>query len=60
MRDRINFKCLLQGFSCSRLPYFTDEEVRLVKGSADFLGINFYGEVKIRAVPVQWDGEVSF
>lgn len=59
MRDRVDFKSLFQGFSRSRLPYFTDEEVRLVKGSADFLGINFYGEIDIRSAD-SWTKGVSF
>lgn len=59
MRNRIDFKSLFQGFSRSRLPYFTDKEVQLIKDSADFLGINFWREFKIRAEEI-WKGEVSF
>lgn len=58
MRNRIDFKSLFQGFSRSRLPYFTNKEVQLIKNSADFLGINFCGEFKIRTAEV-WD-RVSF
>ncbi|XP_022119648.2 myrosinase 1-like [Pieris rapae] len=29
-------------FSSSRLPVFTEEEKKLVKGSADFCGVNYY------------------
>lgn len=60
MKDRINFKSLLQGFSRSRLRDFTDKEMQLIKNSADFLGINFCGEFKIRATEV-WDRDrISF
>ncbi|KAL6444138.1 hypothetical protein ACFW04_001817 [Cataglyphis niger] len=59
MRNRIDFKSLFQGFSRSRLPYFTDKEVQLIKNSADFLGINFWREFKIRAEE-KWKGEASF
>lgn len=60
MRNRIDFKSLFQGFSRSRLPYFADKEVQLIKNSADFLGINFCGEFKIRAAEV-WDRDrISF
>lgn len=59
MRDRINFKSIYQGFSRSRLPYFTDKEMRFIKGSADFLGINFYGNIKVRSEEV-WEKKASF
>ncbi|XP_026825709.1 LOW QUALITY PROTEIN: myrosinase 1 [Ooceraea biroi] len=48
MRDRVETSKVSSKDSPVRMPYFTDEEVRLVKGSADFFGINFYGEVDIR------------
>ncbi|XP_056630382.1 lactase/phlorizin hydrolase-like [Diorhabda sublineata] len=31
-----------QGFEKSRLPVFTDEQVEFIKGTADFLGVNYY------------------
>lgn len=31
-----------QGYSTSRLPEFTPEEIELVKGSSDFYGFNHY------------------
>lgn len=30
----------LEGFSTSRLPKFTDEEVALIKGTSDFYSLN--------------------
>ncbi|CAG0888912.1 unnamed protein product [Cyprideis torosa] len=42
MRLRIDRKSEEQGFSQSRLPYFTEEEKDMISGTADFLGINYY------------------
>lgn len=42
MKDRIANYSSIQGFSRSRLPEFTKEQIELVKKSADFLGVNFY------------------
>ncbi|XP_052747121.1 lactase/phlorizin hydrolase [Bicyclus anynana] len=42
MRERIAAKSFEQGFFRSRLPEFSPEEVELIKGSSDFLGINHY------------------
>jgi len=39
---KIGEKSAQQGFNQSRLPEFTAEQKSLVRGSADFLGINHY------------------
>lgn len=42
VRERINNMSRQQGFIRSRLPYFTKEEIKALKGSSDFFSINFY------------------
>ncbi|CAK1540355.1 unnamed protein product [Leptosia nina] len=42
MRSRIDAISKLQHFPRSRLPSFTKDEVEMIKGSADFLGLNHY------------------
>ena len=42
MRSKIDEKSSAQGLPESRLPHFTDEESAIIKGSADFLGLNIY------------------
>ncbi|KAL3857520.1 hypothetical protein ACJMK2_012180 [Sinanodonta woodiana] len=42
MRSKIGNKSLHQGFNRSRLPTFTEAEKNEIKGSYDFLGLNFY------------------
>ncbi|XP_053610113.1 myrosinase 1-like [Plodia interpunctella] len=42
MRKRIDEKSRVQNFARSRLPHFTANEVRSIKGSFDFLGLNHY------------------
>jgi len=42
MREKIDAKSKAQGFEESRLPTFTPEEVEMVAGSSDFIGLNFY------------------
>jgi len=42
MREKIDTKSAAQGFPESRLPTFTEEELSMISGSADFLGINLY------------------
>lgn len=40
--DRIGNRSQEEGFSKSRLPAFTDEEIEYINGTVDYLGINHY------------------
>uniref|UniRef100_A0A2A4ISU7 beta-glucosidase n=1 Tax=Heliothis virescens TaxID=7102 RepID=A0A2A4ISU7_HELVI len=42
VRERVNNMSREQGLSESRLPYFTDEEIKALRGSSDILGVNHY------------------
>ena len=42
VRDIIGNRSLAQGFENSRLPIFSMEEKTMLKGSADFFGLNMY------------------
>ncbi|KAK9736680.1 Glycosyl hydrolase family 1 [Popillia japonica] len=42
MKSRIEAQSQEEGFLSSRLPSFTDEEIQIIRGSADFLGLNHY------------------
>ncbi|KAJ8727485.1 hypothetical protein PYW07_001604 [Mythimna separata] len=53
VRERINNMSREQGYSRSRLPYFTDEEVKALRGSADFLGLNHYTTQLLSPSPME-------
>nr|AEW67361.1 beta-glucosidase [Coptotermes formosanus] len=42
MKEWLGKKCKEEGYSRSRLPSFTKEEIELVRGTWDYLGINHY------------------
>ncbi|XP_044728621.1 myrosinase 1-like [Chrysoperla carnea] len=42
VKENVAMVSQLQGLKKSRLPEFTKEEIEYIKGSADFLGINYY------------------
>ncbi|XP_018321395.1 myrosinase 1 [Agrilus planipennis] len=42
MSDRIEYVSKAENFSESRLPPFTKEEIKLIRGSYDFFGFNYY------------------
>ncbi|XP_023935495.2 myrosinase 1-like [Bicyclus anynana] len=47
--ERVAKKSAEQGYPSSRLPAFTDEERKYVRGSSDFFGVNHYTSVLISA-----------
>lgn len=49
MRIEINVKSVLQGYRESRLPIFTQEEINLIRGSVDFIGINFFTSYNVQS-----------
>lgn len=42
MKDRIERFSYFENLTCSRLPKFTKAEIKFIRGSADFLGLNHY------------------
>nr|AOY34571.1 beta-glucosidase [Coptotermes formosanus] len=42
VKDRIARNSAAQGYTVSRLPLFTPKQVEYIRGTADFLGVNFY------------------
>lgn len=47
MIDRIRNLSREQGFTRSRLPEFTKNEIQRIRGTADFFGINHYTSVLV-------------
>nr|XP_022342919.1 uncharacterized protein LOC111136393 isoform X1 [Crassostrea virginica] len=56
MKNQVDKKSREQGLEKSRLPKFTDDEKRVIQGSADFLGLNHYTTNLIS--PVNYPPEV--
>lgn len=48
MIDRIGVLSNQQGFSKSRLPVFTKQEIERIRGTSDFFGINSYTSVLVQ------------
>lgn len=60
MKERIANYSRVQGFARSRLLSFTKEQIRDVRGSADFLGINYYTYEVLKAPNASETLEVSY
>lgn len=48
MIDRIDALSLEQGFTKSRLPKFSTEEIESLKNTSDFFGINTYTSILVK------------
>ncbi|XP_047526276.1 myrosinase 1-like [Pieris napi] len=48
VKSRVLKKSKEQGYEMSRLPTLSPEEIKLLKGSADFLGVNHYTSVLVK------------
>ncbi|KAL0861082.1 hypothetical protein ABMA27_009589 [Loxostege sticticalis] len=64
VKDAVAKKSLEQGYPRSRLPSFTAEEKRLLKKSADFLGVNHYTTFLVKPAKKQFsvpsfDGDIN-
>nr|ADK12988.1 beta-glucosidase [Reticulitermes flavipes] len=45
LKARVDANSVTEGYTTSRLPKFTTEEVDFIRGTHDFLGLNFYTAV---------------
>ncbi|CAG4992208.1 unnamed protein product [Parnassius apollo] len=55
VRERIDNLSLSQGYTRSRLPYFSRKEIDLLRGSSDFFGINHYTSYLMSDMPMDID-----
>lgn len=60
MRTRIAARSEKEGFSSSRLPTFTAEEIKYIKGTHDFLGVNTYTTSLVEKISEPEYGEPSW
>uniref|UniRef100_A0A3Q0R1W9 Lactase n=1 Tax=Amphilophus citrinellus TaxID=61819 RepID=A0A3Q0R1W9_AMPCI len=58
VKTRIRDRSLAAGLPHSRLPEFTPEEIKRVKGTHDFFGLNHY--TSVLAFPVDYGDDASF
>ncbi|XP_063990557.1 myrosinase 1-like [Diachasmimorpha longicaudata] len=56
MRERVNGNSKLEGLPFSRLPKFSPDWIKRIRGSSDFLGINVYTAREVRAMPREKNG----
>jgi beta-glucosidase len=53
-----NYPTVMRKNVGSRLPVFTDEDSRRVKGSYDFIGLNHYATIFVQADTSQWENQL--
>ncbi|XP_012229658.1 myrosinase 1 isoform X2 [Linepithema humile] len=64
MQLLIDYKSYIAGFPLSRLPVFSPPEIERIRGSADFLGINYYTATSVEdynddTKPVSFDKDAD-
>lgn len=47
MKERIAYRSQIEGFERSRLPEFTEEEKRLIRGTSDYFCMQIYDEALV-------------
>ncbi|TYK25444.1 hydroxyisourate hydrolase-like [Cucumis melo var. makuwa] len=52
-----DYSNLMKKIVGSKLPIFTKDEANLVKGSCDFIGITYYGDMSCKYMSNNWSGE---
>lgn len=60
MIDRVANRSVEEGFSHSRMPYFTSAEINLIRGTSDYFGINHYTSYKASYVEDAIASEPNF
>nr|CAH7744349.1 unnamed protein product [Callosobruchus chinensis] len=60
MKSRVAQRSHIEKFTASRLPEFTTAEIDMIKGTADFLGLNHYHTWLVGEKDFPFDGEPSF
>ncbi|XP_056630380.1 myrosinase 1-like [Diorhabda sublineata] len=60
MKEYIAKRSMIQGFTQSRLPEFSVEEIEYIKGTIDYLGVNHYTSTLVRHVEDSNKTEVSW
>lgn len=51
MKIRIANRSKLEGFNLSRLPEFTEEEKKFIKGTSDIFLFNTYNSFRVKGIP---------
>uniref|UniRef100_A0A2A4JUL2 beta-glucosidase n=1 Tax=Heliothis virescens TaxID=7102 RepID=A0A2A4JUL2_HELVI len=60
MRSVVDENSKQQGFARSRLPYFTPQEVKMLRGSWDYLALNHYTTFMVKHRPKKNDSEPTY
>lgn len=50
VKSRIAFRSKLEGYNQSRLPEFTQEEKKMLKGASDYFCINIYDSFVVKNI----------